>query len=71
MTWNYRLVRYKDGAGFGLHEVYYDKAGKVSSIMRDAVVACDAKEGKAGIIAALTTALEDAMNRPILDDPEF
>lgn len=23
MSWNYRIVEYADGSGFGLHEVYY------------------------------------------------
>jgi len=27
MAWNYRVVEYTDGSGFGLHEVYYDKDG--------------------------------------------
>ena len=24
MSWNFRIVRYADGSGFGLHEVFYD-----------------------------------------------
>ena len=27
MSWDYRVVQYDDGSGFGLHEVYYDKSG--------------------------------------------
>jgi hypothetical protein len=23
MSWNYRIVRYRNGEGFGLHEVFY------------------------------------------------
>lgn len=70
MTWNYRIVRYKNGC-YGLHGVYYDDAGKVQSMDEEAMVESDSEEGKAGIIASLTTALEDAMNRPILDEPDW
>lgn len=27
MTWHYRLVKYADGSGFGVHEVYYNDDG--------------------------------------------
>ena len=28
MSWNYRIVEYRDGSGFGLHEVFYDDKGQ-------------------------------------------
>ncbi len=34
MTWNYRIMKKKNSAGefeFGIHEVYYDEEGKMSS----------------------------------------
>lgn len=32
MSWNYRIVQYEDGSGFGLHEVYYDEQGHPTSM---------------------------------------
>jgi hypothetical protein len=29
MTWNYRIVRYKNEDAYGLHEVFYNRAGGV------------------------------------------
>lgn len=68
MTWNYRIVHYKDG--FGLHEVYYDAAGLPWG-MTDAPVrfTCDDDEGPAGIIESLKRALKDARERPVFDVP--
>lgn len=68
MTWNYRIIRRKDGS-FGLHEVYYDEAGTPHSMTVDPVgFAADADEGEQGIIASLEIALRDARSRPVLDE---
>ncbi len=32
MTWNYRIVKYADGSGFGLHEVGYNLMGEPVSM---------------------------------------
>ena len=37
MTWNYRIIRYKGSGHYGLHEVYYDDAGKPVSMTERAV----------------------------------
>ena len=37
MTWNYRVVKYSDGSGYGLHEIYYDDDGVE---IRDLVKSC-------------------------------
>ena len=71
MTWNYRIIRRKNGS-FGLHEVFYDEAGTPHSMTVDPVeFAADAEEGEQGIIASLETALRDARNRPVLDERNF
>lgn len=71
MSWNYRIVRYRDGSGFGLHEVYYDKDGEPWSMTENAVsFRCDTDEGPAGIKQSLLTARVDSIKRPIFDEPE-
>ena len=32
MSWNYRIVKYANGDGYGLHEVFYDAAGNPKSM---------------------------------------
>ena len=68
--WNYRVVRYRMGDGFGLHEVYYGDDGKPDGMTRDPLVACDAEEGPDGIRKSLELALKDTLERPILDEAE-
>ena len=71
MIWNYRLVRYRDEKGFGLHEVYYDDDGLPCG-MTDAPIdfTCGIEEGPEQIAKGLRMALDDAINRPIFDEPE-
>ena len=70
MSWNYRIVRYRNNEGFGLHEVYYDKDGHPWGMTEEPVrFACDAEEGPSGIITSLLTARVDARKRPIFDPP--
>lgn len=72
MTWNYRIVRYRSvGAGYGLHEVYYNDQGEAVTMGAAPASFCaDTEEGKEGIIKMLTMALADAQNRGILDEPQ-
>lgn len=71
MSWNYRIVRYRDNSGFGLHEVYYDKDGEPWGMTEEpATFVCDLEEGRSGITAALMTARTDALRRSVLDEPE-
>lgn len=60
--WNYRVINH--GSWVGIHEVYYEKNGKLSSYTTDAVgVACSAEEGAKGLGETL------AMMRRALDEP--
>lgn len=72
MSWNYRIVKYRDGSGFGLHEVYYDREGLPWGMTeRPCGFGCDADEApRASIVTQLHTALSDASARLILDEPE-
>ena len=71
MSWNYRIVRYRDHAGLGLHEVYYDDAGEPWGMTAEAVrFVCDAEEGESGIVASLVQALADVRKYPVFDEPE-
>lgn len=69
-SWNYRIVRYRDGLGYGLHEVYYDSEGKPWGMTaRPAAFACDVEEGTAGVTQSLLQANVDARLHPVLDEP--
>ena len=71
MSWNYRIVRYRNNEGFGLHEVYYDADGMPWGMTEDAVrFVCDAEEGPSGVKGSLLMAQSDSIKRPILDLPE-
>lgn len=71
MTWNYRIVRYRDNKGFGLHEVYYDSEGRPWSMtVEPATFACDVDEGPEGVRGSLLMARVDAIKRPVLDVPD-
>ena len=72
MTWNYRIIRYQESAGYGLHEVYYSDTGEPRSrTLNPTGFACDDAEGAAGIIESLEMALADARKHPVLDDSEI
>jgi hypothetical protein len=69
MSWNYRLVRYKDDPeSIGLHEVFYNDAGEAWAMTERPV-------GFAGpnveeVVASLELALRDAKNKPVFQEPE-
>jgi len=70
MSWSYRIVKRPlgdgDGDYFALCEVYYDEGGNPTGVTHDPIsfVADDA----ADLIASLELALNDAKNRPVLDE---
>lgn len=65
MTWNYRIIDF--ATHLALHEVYYDKRGRV---MRWSAVPAtfvgDPGEGAEGLALGLARALDDARLRPVL-----
>lgn len=70
MSWNYRVVRYPNNEGFGLHEVYYDKEGQPWGMTEEpARFVCSADEGPGGVKGSLLMARVDAIKRPTLDLP--
>ena len=69
MSWNYRIVRYSDGSGFGLHEVYYDADGKPEAMsVEPATFTADETVGRYGLVRAMQMA-EAAKRRPVFDEP--
>ena len=70
-TWNYRIVRYRDNKGFGLHEVFYDDDGLPWTMTEDPVgFDCGVEEGPEGIRELLDAAMRDVGLHPVLDEPE-
>lgn len=71
MTWNYRIIKYKDGSGYGLHEVFYDKSGRPAAMTVDPInFSTDSEEGPNGIVSSLSMALADAIARGVFEEPE-
>ena len=71
MTWNYRIVQYVDGSGYGLHEVYYDENGQPWSMTSDpARFVSDPDEGPSGVKGSLLKARVDAIKRPVFVEPK-
>lgn len=69
MRWNYRIVRYADGRGFGLHEVYYGDEGSPQTMTATpACFAADRDEGPEAILRDLRAAIEDAAQHEVLDE---
>lgn len=67
MSWNYRIVRYADGSGFGLHEVHYEADG---TPIRMTEQPCGfAGDTAQDVQVALMRAKMDAQRRPIFDEP--
>lgn len=67
MTWNYRIVRYANGSGFGLHEVHYSADGKETSMTENpaAFVGDTAIEVRSSLVMARM----DAYRRPVFNEP--
>lgn len=68
-TWNYRLVKYKDGCGYGVHEVYYNLAGQPTDMTENPVGFTE--DTPEQVFTQMETALKDARERPILDLDTF
>lgn len=67
MSWNYRIVKYSDGSGFGLHEVYYDSEGKEKAMTdKPAGFVGDTPEEIKDVLAM---AASDASKRPVFEQP--
>jgi hypothetical protein len=71
MSWDYRIVKYRDGSGYGLHEVYYDEAGEPWSMTEKPVgFTChDYENPQQSIGEQLMTARTHARLRPIFNEP--
>lgn len=71
MTWNNRIVRHKDGSGFGLHEVLYDDEGLPWAMTEEPVgFFCGPDEGPEGVRLSLLRAMDDITKHPVFDEPE-
>ena len=68
MTWNYRIVEYANGKGFGLHEVYYNANGEEISMTETPVTF--AGDTRKEVIDALVHAKMDATRRPVFVEPK-
>jgi len=68
MSWNYRIVCYKDGSGYGLHEVYYDEDGVADGMTEKPISFSFDKSEE--VIKAIEMALKDCKERPIFIEPE-
>lgn len=66
--WNYRIVKYRNGDGYGLHEVHYDDDGLPYAMTKrpTCFVGADPKEIVDGLVMART----DARKRPVFDQPK-
>lgn len=70
--WTYQIVKYKNGSGFGLHEVFYDAAGKPWGMTVDPEgFQVDNTESADDLKLMLAKALADALLQDVLDEPEI
>lgn len=70
--WNYRIIRYKNNSGYGLHEVYYNDMNVPYTYTENPVgFACDLGEGSDGVKKSLEIALIDANKHPVLDENDI
>lgn len=70
MTWNYRIVRYANGDGYGLHEVMYDADGQPWAMTENPIsFVCGPDEGPQGIRQSLLLARVDAIKREVFEEP--
>lgn len=71
MTWNYRVVKYaEEGAGYGLHEVYYAKDGTAEYMTKEpASFVCDSDQDTREIFKALCAAVT-AFDKDVFQEPK-
>lgn len=68
MSWNYRIVEYADGTGYGLHEVHYNADGDATTMTSSpAAFVGDSPEEIRG---SLIMAKMDASRRPVFQEPD-
>ena len=63
--WNYRLVKYADGSGFGVHEVYYENDKQIG--MTETPETLRGK-GRKRLKKNIAMMLADVMRQPVLDE---
>ena len=70
MTWNYRIIHYKDG-GYGLHEVFYNEEGSIDGWTEQPIdFVCGEDEGPKGVIGGLELASIDS-SLPVLEEKDI
>ena len=68
MTWNYRIVKSKEG-WFGLHEVFYNKNGEAWGATVEPI-SFSSYDKPSDIISSMSMALADILAKPVLEEPE-
>lgn len=74
--WIYQIVQYKDGSGFGLHEVYYNANDEPWGRADDPEVLCigpgteDDPVTAEGLRWDMALMLADAIRHDVLEEPE-
>ena len=73
MTWNYRILRHREGehTWLALHEVFYDDGKPTSCTAEPIGFVADDDEGPVGIIGSLEYALADARRYALLEADSF
>ncbi|WOJ90463.1 hypothetical protein RZS28_03975 [Methylocapsa polymorpha] len=68
-TWTHRIIRYSDGRGFSLHEVFYDEADNPVDMTAEPIsFTVETAEGPSALIEMLKQALLDAERGAVLDE---
>ena len=67
-TWNYRIVKYADGSGYGMHEVYYNKRGRATHMTAEPVGLYGVT--LAEMFAVIRRASGSALMRPVFHEPK-
>ena len=71
MTWNNRIVKYRDGSGYGLHEVFYDENNQPWAMTENPIsFVVGIEEGPQGVTDSLFRAIRDATKHPVFEEPE-
>lgn len=68
MSWNYRIVKYRDTGEYRLHEVYYNGAGEAWSMTEEPAGFCGEMEDE--VIESLQLALAAALAAEVFEEPE-
>lgn len=67
MSWNYRIVKYADDSGYGVHEVYYNPDGSPRSMTQEPAVITGDTESE--IREATSMMMADTRKRPVFEEP--